>query len=269
MNDTPALLPHTAKQPAAPARGRGWALAGLIFVLACALVGGYVLYAWAATGSRTEEAVLEGPLTSVEVTGGTTDIEVRPAAAGQPATLAARLTDRDGQATWTHRLRDGRLEVVGDCARRWIANFCSVDLTLTLPEGTALRLATATGDVLIDGMGEVQATTSTGDITLRSVTGPLRATTSTGDISAEALDVDQATVRTSTGDIRLDHRVPPAGVDARASTGDITLRLPTDGTAYRVDASTSTGDVVTDVAQDPASQRTIRAETSTGDVTVR
>lgn len=269
MNDTALLTRPDSEKPPAPRRGRGWAVTGLVVMLVAALCGAFTVYAYARTSSRTEQATAAGPVTALEVVGNSTDVRVRPVAGGAPAAVTARLTDRAGEASWSHRLRDGRLEVTGECAQRLIANFCSVQLTVDVPAGTPVTIRSSTGDLQVEGMRDVHATTSTGDVTLRSVTGPLTATASTGEITASDLDVPDARVTTSTGDIWLEHRVPPRRVTAEASTGDITISLPPDGTAYRVDGTADTGDVVTDVPQDSRSGRLIRAETGTGDVLVR
>ena len=278
-NDTTTALDRPAgpegldgpagKPPARRRRGRGWAIAGLAVILIAALQGGYTLYAFAMTSTRTEEAVVDSPVTSLHVDGDTTDVDVVPAAPGAPVTVRAELTDRDGEARWSHRVQGERLDVTSACKFRLFANFCSVRLQVAVPQGSAVRMRTGTGDLVVEQMGDVDLSTGTGEITMRSVTGPVRATTSTGDVTAQGLTAGEVTARAATGDVTLDFAQPPSRVRANTSTGDVIVGLPDDDTAYRVDTSTSTGDTDTQVPVDTRSERVITASADTGDVRVR
>lgn len=66
----------------------------------------------------------------------------------------------------------------------------------------------------------------------------------------------------------LEFRTAPTKVDARSSSGDVTVLLPNGTETYRVDADTKSGDEVSRVKVDPASTRIITLETSSGDATV-
>jgi len=72
---------------------------------------------------------------------------------------------------------------------------------------------------------------------------------------------------TASGDVELSFRQAPRSVDASTASGDVDVLVP-EGEAYRVEADSGSGEQALDVRTDPASTRIIRAQTSSGDVTV-
>jgi DUF4097 and DUF4098 domain-containing protein YvlB len=72
----------------------------------------------------------------------------------------------------------------------------------------------------------------------------------------------------SSGSVDLTFSTAPSSVDAKSSSGDVTVLLPSGDETYKVDTDTSSGDESARVKTDPSSVRTIKAETSSGDITV-
>lgn len=168
------------------------------------------------------------------------------------------------------------------------SGYCSVDLDLEVPEGTVVDLRSGSGNLTVTGLragatlnadsGRVSVSDVTGDVTVDNDSGDISLARVTGDVVVHAdsgrIDVTgtaarHVEARSSSGDIRLELIDDPETVDARGSSGHIAIRLPdTPGVAYALDLSTSSGDTETGVRTDPASPRTVKAHTSSGDVEV-
>jgi DUF4097 and DUF4098 domain-containing protein YvlB len=109
---------------------------------------------------------------------------------------------------------------------------------------------------------------SSGSIEVHSVGGALQMESSSGDLDAQGLTATTVSTQSSSGSIDLDFTIAPQIVEAEASSGDVTIRIPSGTQRYKVDTDTSSGDEAATVRSDPAATRTINAKTSSGDVTV-
>lgn len=146
-------------------------------------------------------------------------------------------------------------------------SICRVNAVIEVPEAVKVEANGATGDVKVSGVtGYVAVDRSTGSIELADLSGALELETSTGHIEATGLSSKQVTAETSTGSVELAFTEAPEQVDVEVSTGSVHIRVPDE--TYAVETDTSTGHVSVDVAVDPASERKISAETSTGSVTI-
>lgn len=132
----------------------------------------------------------------------------------------------------------------------------TVRVEIPLNDLERIKAGSGTGTITLDASGagalpvNVEVASSTGDVSLRG-TGDnlnLKLGTSTGSINA-----------TVTGSLR--------GAVAETSTGDVTLEVP--NAAYRVQTDTAVGSVNVGVTNEPNADRSIRADSSTGDITVR
>lgn len=222
-------------------------LVALLMVLALALpaVGQIVV----STSQRTDD--LPTDLTSLTLDNGVGDITVRAADAGERP--SARATVRSGLTTPEVDVTvDGDTASISDtCQNSWWDN-CSVSWTVVVPEDATLAL-----------------TSSVGDITVTGTTAPLTVASSVGGITAQ--DISSPTVRAngSVGDVTVDFTAPPESVEVSASTGDVTVTVPDDGTAYHVQTNTSLGEVHSGMGSDPAATHLIDVRTSVGDVFLR
>lgn len=176
------------------------------------------------------------------------------------------------------------LRLASSC--HWLG-FCDVDYTIAVPAGTALDLVTSSGDVTVrDVTGTVVARTSSGDMVLerltgasveaRSSSGDVRATdvtgrrlalrASSGDIRGVRLGSSEVAARASSGDVRLDLRTAPDRVAAHTGSGDVRVELPRPEDGYHVRVDTGSGDATVEVPVNDGSDREIEATTGSGDV---
>lgn len=163
---------------------------------------------------------------------------------------------------------NGKLELKdGGCG--FLSFGCRTTYILTVPKDVQVTLKTRSGDVKVSGLsGGADLTSSSADIEVRDVSGSLKMKSSSGDLEAQGLTASSVTTETSSGSAELDFALAPETVRAKASSGDVSIRIPTGDEAYKVETDTSSGDEVSNVKIDPTATRTITAETSSGDVTV-
>ncbi|TQM14067.1 DUF4097 family beta strand repeat-containing protein [Pseudonocardia kunmingensis] len=150
-----------------------------------------------------------------------------------------------------------------------LADDCDVQYVVEVPPAFEVRVEGVAGDVTASRLtGSVTIDRRVGDIAVFDMAGPVDLGTSTGEITAEGLRSEVVRAVSDTGDVRLELLAAPRSLDARSETGEIDLAVPGD-VGYRVDARTRSGDERVLVPVDPASPRIIRAEGSSGDVSLR
>jgi len=147
---------------------------------------------------------------------------------------------------------------------------CTGAVRLAVPRGVTLHLHTDNSGVSIrDIDGDVDATTSNGEVEVTGTSGVLRLHSSNGRISGSGLRSPGVEASTSNGTVELSFLSAPDRAVARTSNGDIEVTVPSDGTPYQIDATTSNGSHRVSVPSDDAATRTIEAHTSNGTVDVR
>ncbi|ANY09813.1 DUF4097 family beta strand repeat-containing protein [Pseudonocardia sp. HH130630-07] len=254
--------------------------------------------------------------------------------AGQRDDTVVDLVPTDETSSLDRRAAEQtRVDLLGDQLRikvpKWrqyspFDNGGSVDVRIELPEHSSItgeatsatfratgplsdvRIRTGVGSIRVSTTVEAHLRTSTGEITIGSISGPANLTTGLGPIRVEKLsggvvrnssgdcsigelsgvvqvnvakgDIvvrsvrGELTARTAAGTIRIEQLVEGT---ARLDTavGDVEVGLP-DGTAAELDAVTRLGSVrnlLTLSARRPEATRvaTVRARTSLGTITVR
>lgn len=159
-------------------------------------------------------------------------------------------------------VRDGRRLVVKTERERggWFnSNRASFDIVITAPERLALTVATSSGDIEVARVdGPVEMASSSGDLELGTVRGPVAIATSSGDVEADRIE-GGLEFSTSSGDFTAD-AVQGAGVSFRSSSGDFEVdRIDTD----RFVAGTSSGDISIEMLVGNAN-----VNTSSGDIEI-
>lgn len=132
-------------------------------------------------------------------------------------------------ASAEHRIEDGVLTVTAECP--WFGFGCRVSEELTVPAGVAVRVQTAAGSI-------------------------------------DALDVDVASFQaeTAAGNVDASFTTAPSDISIATSAGNVHVLVPAD--TYQVDADASAGNVDVGVSQSAGAQRSIRVETSAGNIDI-
>lgn len=126
---------------------------------------------------------------------------------------------------------------------------CSVNYKIQIPEGL-----------------EVKAEAGSGDITLRSLSGPLTVSSGSGSLDGSGLTGKTVLAEAGSGDVELEYETAPERAEAEAGSGDVTLRVP-DG-SYDVAAEAGSGDTTVSVRADRNAPHKIKVSAGSGDVSV-
>jgi hypothetical protein len=171
---------------------------------------------------------VNGPV-DLEVLTRSGDITVRNGAAGKVSIHAKILADN----SWfggDHKAEAQELETNppirqnGNSIRIDYVNMnhISVDYEITVPENTALRTHTGSGDQKIEGLkGNIDLESGSGDLQLARLTGEMRFQTGSGDVRGRELS-GPARVKAGSGDIDIEE-AGAGDVDVRTGSGDITV----------------------------------------------
>jgi len=244
-------------------------------VAACVAIG-VVVAAW-------------GGLSLVALTMRTTDTTIRTYAVQGPLEVSAANgdvtiigEDRDdvrvnARATWSLKRpsvalrRDGgRVVLDGSCGGFWghvDAFGCTIDIELRVPRDRAVTARTTSGDVrVLDLAGPVAVRASSGDVRAERVAGRLDVATSSGDVGIVGFRGRAVAARASSGDVTVRAAAPPQRTVVHAASGDVTIAVP--DAVYAVAVRTGSGDEHVAVRQSPDAARVIDVRTGSGDITV-
>jgi hypothetical protein len=259
-------------------------------------MGAACLSAVTATAATEYERTLERSFTVqpghvLELRTGKADIEVRPAAAGQPLLIkvhkkveARSQEDADKILDSIETLFDQGAYAVnaevknGEPGLRWfgfVRVYPEIDVSVQLPPDMRLQMTSGSGDMdLSDLTGNFVCASGSGDIDAKRLSGSLSAKTGSGDLDVEEvsgqllfesgsgdLEADGAfpvfTITTASGDAEIRSSIQPqAPASIRTASGDIHLSLPADA-RIQVEARTASGSVK---AEFPAMVKTTAEE---------
>jgi DUF4097 and DUF4098 domain-containing protein YvlB len=101
-------------------------------------------------------------------------------------------------------------------------NNLSIDYDITVPENTAIRAHTGSGDQNVEGLkGSIDLESGSGDLRLARLTGEMRFQTGSGNVRGREI-TGPAKVKAGSGDIELEE-LGPGDVDIRTGSGNITV----------------------------------------------
>jgi DUF4097 and DUF4098 domain-containing protein YvlB len=98
----------------------------------------------------------------------------------------------------------------------------SVDYEITVPENTAIRSHTGSGDQTVEGLkGNIDLESGSGDLRLARLTGEMRFQTGSGNVRGREI-MGPAKVKAGSGDIEIEE-TGSGDVDIRTGSGNITV----------------------------------------------
>src|SRR6266436_430376 len=157
-------------------------------------------------------------------------------------------------------------------------NNISIDYEITVPENTAIRAHTGSGNQNVEGLkgnidlesgsgdlklarltGELRFQTGSGNVRGRELSGPAKIKAGSGDIEIEEMGAGDVEIRTGSGNITANginggfhaeagsgdihgNGMPKNLWNVRTGSGNVTLRVPSDA-AFDVDISSNSGTV--------------------------
>ena len=272
----------TARGQRAVALFCGLGLALVFASIAAVQVAGWTIGAV----EQTRHQVIPGPVEQLSVNAGEGDVTVVRELSDAPYVTIDSTVKGSLHAPVLRAVKDGAtVRIDGNCPYITFGP-CRARIVIRVPAATEVDVRSGSGDVTASGLsgrveletgsGDVNADalsghadlhTSSGDVNVRGLSGDAELRTGSGDVNAEHLAAADVTADTASGDVELSFRQAPRNVDASTASGDVGVLVP-EGEAYRVEADSGSGEQALDVRTDPASTRIIRAQTSSGDVTV-
>jgi hypothetical protein len=240
---------------------------GIAISVALILGGVY----WALTGLTEDTKVsqdsyaVEGEALSIDAR--SADVEVRSGDVSE-IKLERKFDRNVFGSDPKEKYENGKLEL-RDTGCGFLSFGCDTNYILTVPKDVKVTLEGSSGDLKVSGLqGGADLKSSSGSIEVHNVGGALTMESSSGDLEAQALKATSVSTHSSSGSVELDFAVEPTSVEAESSSGSVTIRIPDGTDPYKVDTDTSSGDEAMSIRHDPTAARTIKAETSSGDVTI-
>ncbi|MGW9071279.1 DUF4097 family beta strand repeat-containing protein [Streptomyces yangpuensis] len=211
--------------------------------------------------ARADTTVAEA-VTAVELTGtGAGSIEVTPGTG--PGVTVRRTVHYRGDTAPTpgQQVSEGVLTFTDGCSGN-----CSIDYRLEVPATAKVTLESDSGDITVTGVAAAEVEADSGDVRAEGKAGPLRISTSSGGITATGLSGPSASVRSDSGDTRVDFAKAPASGLAETTSGDVALRVPT--APYRLAVSTTSGARDVTLPDDASAPSHLSARTTSGAVRI-
>ena len=142
------------------------------------------------------------------------------------------------------------------------ATACAADAVVTVPEGDRLRLALASGDVMIDGTdGLIDVLVGTGDVTLSAARGSVFVAIEEGQLTGTAEGGLLADLEAGSVSVRW-AGLPTGDIHVQTREGDVSLSLPADVSLSSTDRQPASFRAVM------PDERTVQADTRRGAVSV-
>ncbi len=186
---------------------------------------------------------------------------------------------QDGAPRPGQKVQNGTLTFTRGCGR------CRVDYDLTVPASVRVSAHSNDGRINVSGVAGADASSDSGSVTVRHVSGNVSMRSDSGSLTAEdiggsfnasddsgsihATALRSATVRASgnSGSVHLDFSAAPMNVRATNDSGSVSLTVP--GGPYAITARTDSGGKNLDgVASDPNSARKLFVQSDSGHVSV-
>ncbi|MGJ9414344.1 DUF4097 family beta strand repeat-containing protein [Aeromicrobium sp. CF4.19] len=149
------------------------------------------------------------------------------------------------------RRRGPEIEIVSGCLA--VLNpGCGVEVTVTVPAGLPVEVATGSGDIVADGLGDRVLTLAA----------------ASGDIRARDLEVDELSATAADGDVDASFVGEPFAVKASTDSGDVDLVMASGEREYQVDVLTETGELEQDMESVEESSGFVRVRSDSGDISL-
>jgi DUF4097 and DUF4098 domain-containing protein YvlB len=216
---------------------------------------------------RTANRVISGPVDQLRVDAGGGDVTLLPAL-GDDITIDSRTKGSLHAPRVGVEVHGTDVSIDGGCSE-FSFGTCAAEIVLHVPAGTAVRVDSASGDIVASGLsGNAELRTASGDVTVRALGGRVELESASGDIQAGDLRAHTIRAQTASGDVDLSFLDAPDTAEGDTASGDVRIAVPRGPEVYRVEIDTDSGDPEFGVNPDPSSRRLLRATTSSGDASV-
>lgn len=211
-------------------------------------------------------------ITKVQITADSGNIDITPASKDK-TTIVNDLQWRSNRPQVQEYVSGATLYVTTTCvgdSSLWHTNICNVHITAQVPVGAIITAGTQSGNITTQNLqGDQHLTANSGTITATSPQGNVWAQTDSGSINGITLGNGSFTANADSGDVNLQFSDAPSILTSTVTSGNITVSVPSDSTAYHISSSTESGSNTINVNQDVKSPKTMSLKDSSGNITVR
>ncbi|WP_131738989.1 DUF4097 family beta strand repeat-containing protein [Actinomadura roseirufa] len=198
---------------------------------------------------------------------GDAEASVGPGPAGE-ASVQQRLTWAVGKPVVEQALVGDVLRVRFRCRNKstlYGAFECGANIDLQVPPDARVTAVTSSGQLTVRGItGDLDLRTSSGKITLADTRGALRARARSGTIKGTGLAAPTTKAEVSSGDVDLRYTTPPDQVEAAADSGQVKVIVPR-GSRFNVLSRNGSGSShINDAVVDQRSAQTISVRSNSG-----
>jgi hypothetical protein len=264
--ETPARIGRS------PAVRAGWKILGALVVAFMLLSGTVQTVVLLAHKEETfvDEFAAEG-ITTIDVDNASGSVTIRGSDTNRDTITVTSRVSHGLRRTGHREEVEGERLVLDSTCPLFLSDFCRVAYTVEVPTDVDVVARSDGGSITIaDVTGVVDVDTDGGGIDVARVDGDwLRMDTDGGSVSA--VDVRSAEVEATSdgGGVSVQFAGDPQSVVADSSGGGVEVIMPRGGGPYRVDADSDGGGVDTEVDISQTSDRTVRATSDGGSVSVR
>jgi|GEM_PF-3189031 len=133
-----------------------------------------------------------------------------------------------------------------------------LEIRLQIPEGVDLRVASASGDIVIEGMsGELNVSVASGDVEVRELSGSFKIQSASGDVEVYSAD-GSGKISTASGDVKVHEAEGPLTIST--ASGDVEA----ESVNQEISISTASGDIELDRIA-----TVTKASAASGDISVK
>ena len=144
---------------------------------------------------------------------------------------------------------------------------CDTAYSILVPPSVATVIASDGGKVDLNGtQGLINVVTSGGEINANKTFGDLDFITDNGNVKGSDLSSLRTKATTKGGKIELTLAVAPTNVDVRSTDGNVSVQVPDENTAYKVDAGSTNNKSSIELNNETNSPRLITARSDNGKV---
>ncbi|MFJ9771880.1 DUF4097 family beta strand repeat-containing protein [Kitasatospora sp. NPDC101157] len=146
---------------------------------------------------------------------------------------------------------------------------CGAEIELEVPAATEVTGSVGSGAVSVEGLsGSVRMELTSGQLSLVDTSGEVWARSTSGELLGTALRAQRVTAATGSGSVELHFAKAPHAVDARATSGSVTVSVPRNSRyAFSSEVGSGSGQIDPALA-DATSPDTIHAEVTSGSLAV-
>ncbi|WP_213450694.1 DUF4097 family beta strand repeat-containing protein [Rhizomonospora bruguierae] len=255
-------------------RTNRWLPIGGLLTVLVVLVGAFV--AWRIIGRpafhhETQHQTYNRQISRIVFTNmRSNDIVLKGRPSGSGVAVQRRLRWSGAEPAVREVWQGDTLTIDVSCPRSGLGLGCSVDFTVDLPANVAVDATATSGDITLVGMaGGAHVSTTSGNVKTRGLDGDsLDVRSTSGDLALDGLSVTTLTATATSGEIDATFSAPPSTVDIRATSGDVTIAVPRGGMTYRVLLRASSGAIKSDISSTDSGPGAISVRTTSSDITL-